>query len=197
MNTLASCADDGEPREHTRKQGKVIWLYGLSGAGKTTLAEALEKKLQSDGYPTVLLDGDNLRSGLNKDLGFGDRDREENIRRVSEVAKLFASSGVIAICSLITPLRAHRARVRETISGQDLIEVYVAASYEVCARRDTKGLYSKAALGLIVNFTGKDSAFEAPFAGEVSIIVPTEVESAAESSARLYLYVKANLGDVA
>ncbi len=94
-------------------------------------------------------------------------------------------------------LRVHRARVRETISGQDLIEVYVAAPYEVCARRDTKGLYSKAALGLIVNFTGKDSAFEAPFAGEVSIIVPTEVESAAESSARLYLYVKANLGDVA
>ncbi len=197
MNTLVSCVHVGKPKEQTRKQGKVIWLYGLSGAGKTTLAEALGEKLQRDGYPTVLLDGDSLRSGLNKDLGFGDRDREENIRRVSEVAKLFVSSGVIAICSLITPLRAHRAMVRETISGQDLIEVYVAASYEVCARRDTKGLYSKAALGLIVHFTGRDSAFEVPVAGEVSIIVPTEVESPAESSARLYLYVKANLGDVA
>jgi adenylylsulfate kinase len=173
--------------------GKVIWLYGLSGAGKSTLAIALERRLAAEHYSTQLLDGDTLRLGLNRDLGFSDKDRSENIRRVAEVAKLFAQAGNIVICSFITPLRAHRALARAIISPADLIEVHIAASYAVCAQRDPKGLYAKAAAGNLPGFTGRDSAFEPPASDEASLILDTEQSTPAESLAQLHAFVAAQL----
>ena len=167
MNTLASCADDGEPREQTRKQGKVIWLYGLSGAGKTTLAEALEKKLQSDGYPTVLLDGDNLRSGLNKDLGFTRADRAENVRRVGQVAHLMADAGLVVIVALVSPFAEDRDSVRELFDKGKFAEVWVKTPIEVCTDRDPKGLYKKAADGSLPNLSGVGQEYEPPAHAEL------------------------------
>ena len=172
-----------------RLSGKVIWLYGLSGAGKSTLGEALERQLRAENYVTQILDGDVLRRGLNRDLGFSEKDRTENIRRAAELAKLFAHAGVVTICSFITPLRAHRALAREIISPPDLIEVYVEASYATCAQRDPKGLYVRAAAGQITSFTGRDSAFEPPIAGEASLVLSTENATPAASLATLHAFV--------
>jgi adenylylsulfate kinase len=144
------------------QRGRVIWLYGLSGSGKSTLAIALERRLHAEGFATQLLDGDNVRTGLNRGLGFSDADRTENIRRIAEVAKLHAHAGLVTLCSFITPLRAHRALAREIIGADDLLEVYVKASFATCAARDPKGLYAKAAAGGVGQFTGKDSSFEEP-----------------------------------
>lgn len=176
-----------------QQPGKVIWLYGLSGAGKSTLAVSLERQLAAENYVTHLLDGDNVRLGLNRDLGFTDKDRSENIRRVAETAKLFAQAGIVVICSFITPLRSHRALAREIISPADLIEVYIAASYAVCAQRDPKGLYAKAAAGNLPGFTGRDSAFESPAPNEVSLVLGTETNSPAESLVQLHTFVAAQL----
>lgn len=175
------------------QHGKVIWLYGLSGAGKSTLAVALERQLAAENYVTQLLDGDTLRLGLNRDLGFVDTDRAENIRRVAEVAKLFAHAGIVTICSFITPLRAHRALAREIISPADLIEVHIAASYAACARRDPKGLYAKAAAGNLPGFTGRDSAFEPPTPAEPTLILGTETSTPEESLLQLHTFVAARL----
>ena len=172
-----------------RASGKVIWLYGLSGAGKSTLGEALEHRLREENYLTQILDGDVLRRGLNRDLGFSEKDRTENIRRAAELAKLFSSAGVITICSFITPLRAHRALARDIISTQELIEVYIDASYATCAQRDPKGLYARAAAGQLTSFTGRDSAFERPLAGETSLVLSTEDRTPAASLATLYGFV--------
>lgn len=144
------------------QSGTVIWMSGLSGSGKSTLACKLERILQEEGRFVKLLDGDNVRTGLNNNLGFSDEDRRENIRRVAEVAKLLADSAVIVIASFITPSNALRSLAREIIGDDDLLEVYVKASYETCAQRDPKGLYAKVAAGEIKHFTGKDSAFELP-----------------------------------
>ncbi|MBC7366885.1 MAG: adenylyl-sulfate kinase [Undibacterium sp.] len=182
---------DKERRLH--QPGKVIWLYGLSGAGKSTLAVALEHRLAAENYVIQLLDGDSLRLGLNRDLGFGDKDRSENIRRVAEVAKLFAHAGIVTICSFITPFRAHRALAREIISPADLIEVHIAASYAVCAQRDPKGLYAKAAAGNLLGFTGRDSAFEPPTAAETTLILRTETSTPEESLLQLHTHVIAHL----
>jgi adenylylsulfate kinase len=150
-------------KEHVLGQrGRVIWLYGLSGSGKSTLAHALERALNEQGRATVLLDGDNLRTGLNSGLGFTEDDRRENIRRVAEVAKLFAQAGVITICSFICPYRSLRALARQIVGPDDFLETYVHASFESCAQRDPKGLYRKAAEGKVAHFTGRDSVFEAP-----------------------------------
>lgn len=176
-----------------QQPGKVIWLYGLSGAGKSTLAVALERQLAAENYVTHLLDGDNLRLGLNRDLGFTDKDRAENIRRVAEVAKLFAHAGIVTICSFITPLRTHRALAREIISPADLIDVHIAASYAACARRDPKGLYAKAAAGNLPGFTGRDSTFEPPADGEASLILGTETSTPEESLRQLHTFVAAEL----
>ena len=126
-----------------KQRGRVIWLYGLSGSGKSTLAIALERRLYAEGFTTHLLDGDNVRSGLNRDLGFTDADRAENIRRIAEVAKLFVQAGVVVIAAFITPQRAHRQLARTIIGADDFSEVYVAASFDTCAARDPKGLYAK------------------------------------------------------
>ncbi len=172
-----------------RLAGKVIWLYGLSGSGKSTLGEALERKLRAENYVTQILDGDVLRRGLNRDLGFSEKDRSENIRRAAELAKLFTHAGVVTICSFITPLRAHRALAREIISAQDLIEVYINASYATCALRDPKGLYARAAAGQLTSFTGRDSAFEPPIAREASLVLSTENTTPADSLATLHTFV--------
>jgi len=144
----------------------VIWLCGLSGSGKSTIANATERILHQQGRATVILDGDNIRSGLNSNLGFSDDDRLENVRRIAEVAKLFSSQGLITIVSAITP-RGELRDVARGILGKDFFEVYVRASFEACAARDVKGLYAKAAKGEIANFTGKDSSFEEPMQADL------------------------------
>ncbi|MFV1996042.1 MAG: adenylyl-sulfate kinase [Verrucomicrobiales bacterium] len=145
-----------------RQRGCVLWLYGLSGSGKSTLANALERRLHAQGVFTQILDGDNIRSGLNGGLGFSDEDRRENIRRVAEVAKLFRDAGVVTIASFITPTRSLRALARDIVGAADFREIYVKCSFERCAQRDVKGLYAKAAAGGVERFTGVDSGFEEP-----------------------------------
>lgn len=173
-----------------KQRARAIWLYGLSGSGKSTLAVALERRLFAEGFTTHLLDGDNVRTGLNKGLGFTDADRAENIRRVAEVAKLFVQAGVVPICSFITPSRALRESARELIGAEDFFDVYVKASFEACARRDPKGLYAKAGAGAVKQFTGKDSSFEEPEVGAVSLTIDTEAESPEASLERLYAAVR-------
>jgi len=165
------------------QRGVVIWLYGLSGSGKSTLAHRLERHLHGNGRFTQILDGDNVRTGLNSGLGFSDDDRRENIRRVAEVARLFVSSGVVTICSFITPTKKLRSLARQVIGEDDFVEVYVKCSFEQCAKRDVKGLYAKAGAGKVKNFTGRDSAFEEP--DEAALILDTEAEPEAESLQRL------------
>lgn len=148
------------------QRGLVIWLCGLSGSGKSTIANATERVLHQQGRATVILDGDNMRAGLNANLGFTDDDRLENIRRIAEVAKLFAAQGLITLVSAITP-RGELRDVARGILGEDFFEVYVKASFEACAQRDVKGLYAKAARGEIQNFTGKDSSFEEPMQADL------------------------------
>lgn len=161
------------------QHGLVIWLYGLSGSGKSTIANAVERVLHQQGKFTVILDGDNLRTGLNANLGFSDEDRLENIRRITETAKLLVSQGIITLVSAITPKGELRDLARGLL-GRDLFEVYVRASYETCEKRDVKGLYAKAAKGEIQHFTGKDGSFEPPVAPDLVIDTETTtVEDAA------------------
>ncbi len=147
----------------------VLWLTGLSGAGKSTVANLVERRLHALGRHTYVLDGDNLRHGLNRDLGFSESDRAENVRRASEVAALFADAGLIVIASLISPYRAERARARERVPEGEFIEVFVDASVGECRRRDPKGLYKKADAGLLRGFTGVDTPYEAPGAPELHL----------------------------
>ncbi|CAN5483942.1 adenylyl-sulfate kinase [soil metagenome] len=162
---------------------RVIWLYGLSGSGKSTLADALERRLRSEGRITFILDGDRLRTGLNRDLGFSHEDRAENIRRVAEVARLFVEAGVIVISAFITPSEQLRGSIRSIVGQDDLIEVYVRCSFEKCQERDVKGLYAKAAAGQIPDFTGRDSMFEEP--ADPQLIIDTENAALDDSLATL------------
>lgn len=171
------------------QRGHVFWFYGLSGSGKSTLAYAVEKQLFASGHFVQLLDGDNIRTGLNSNLGFSDDDRLENIRRISEVSKLFAQSGVITLVSFITPKIALREMAKSIIGESDFTEIYVEASFETCAERDVKGLYAKAKAGEIKQFTGKDSAFEPP-EDESVIKVNTESKTIEECSSTLYQAVE-------
>lgn len=148
---------------------RIIWFTGLSGAGKSTISNILDQKLYALGNHTMLLDGDNLRHGLNRDLGFTEADRVENIRRVGEVAKLMVDSGLIVICSFISPYRAERDMVRSLVAEGDFIEVFVNTPIEECMRRDPKGLYTKAKEGKIKNFTGIDAPYEAPERPEIRL----------------------------
>lgn len=151
-----------EKEEFLQQKGKVIWLTGLSGAGKTTIAKLLEEELFSRGYLTQILDGDNIRSGINNNLGFSESDRYENIRRISEVSKLFVNCGVIAINCFISPTEEIRDMARKIIGKPDFIEIYINAPLQVCEQRDTKGLYARARRGEIKDFTGITSPFETP-----------------------------------
>jgi adenylylsulfate kinase len=176
MNDLFSTTP---PKNSLLKQrGIVVWLLGLSGAGKSTLATLLEKELTEKGYFSVMLDGDNLRSGINKNLSFNSEDRAENIRRAAEIAKLLVSNNIITICSFITPLQAHRDLAREII-GEDYFEVFVDCPLEVCEQRDVKGLYKKARREGIANFTGISSSFEPSASSE--LILTTAQQSPQES----------------
>ena len=159
------------------QRGQVLWFYGLSGSGKSTIAVALERELHAAGRFVKVLDGDNVRSGLNKNLGFSDADRSENIRRFAEVAKLFADAGAIVLVSVITPKAELRTLAREVL-GDDLTLAYVKASFETCQQRDPKGLYAKVAAGQVKQFTGKDSGFEEPSAdrGDTDTIIDTEAQ---------------------
>lgn len=147
----------------------VIWLTGLSGAGKSTLGTQLEQHLYHLGIHTYFLDGDNLRKGLNADLGFVDRDRQENIRRVGEVAKILIDAGIVTIVALIAPFQEDRQMVRELTEVGEFIEVYVKCPFEVCAKRDTKGLYKQVRDGAIRNFTGYDSPYEEPIHPDIVV----------------------------
>ncbi|AWY43352.1 sulfate adenylyltransferase subunit CysN [Pseudomonas putida] len=150
-------------------KGKVIWFTGLSGSGKSTLANALEVELHAKGYRTYLLDGDNVRQGLNKDLGFTDADRVENIRRIAEVAKLMMDAGMVVMTAFISPFRRERQMARELIGEENFVEVYVSTPLEVCEQRDVKGLYKKARSGQLPNLSGVGSPYEAPLAADIEL----------------------------
>ncbi|SDK21578.1 adenylyl-sulfate kinase [Pseudomonas indica] len=152
-----------------QQKAVVVWFTGLSGSGKSTIANRLEKLLHSRGRHTYLLDGDNVRHGLNKDLGFTDKDRIENVRRVAEVARLMADAGLIVLVSLISPFRSERQLARELMANGEFIEVFVDTPIEECARRDPKGLYKKAMRGELRNFTGISSPYEPPEHPEVHL----------------------------
>ena len=147
---------------YLKQHAKVIWLTGLSGSGKTTLASLLEKRLFELNYFCQILDGDNVSSGINKNLKFTEEDRIENIRRIAEVSKLFMNCGIILICAFISPTREIREMAKEIIGENDFLEIYVNTPLEICEQRDPKGLYKKARAGLIPNFTGISAPFEAP-----------------------------------
>jgi adenylylsulfate kinase len=169
-------------------KGCTIWMTGLSGSGKSTLAVALEKQLWDRGVRSYVLDGDNIRHGLNKDLGFSPADRTENIRRIGEVAKLFTEAGVVNVTAFISPYRADRDSVRALVPDGDFLEVLVDCPVEVCERRDTKGLYKKARAGEIPEFTGISAPYEAPLTPE--IVVHTDRESEEESLAHIVQYLE-------
>lgn len=162
----------------------VLWMVGLSGSGKSTLARAIERKLHAEGYLTQLLDGDNLRSGLNNNLGFSEADRAENLRRSAETAKLFLNGGIITVCSFISPTAEVRAQAKAIIGQDDFLELSVKCSFEACAARDVKGLYKKALNGEIKNFTGLDAPFEVP--EKPWLEVDTEKESLEECLEKIY-----------
>jgi adenylylsulfate kinase len=165
---------DAAAGENPVRIGPVVWLYGLSGAGKTTLAESLARHLALEAVPTQILDGDALRRGLCSDLGYDEASRRENIRRAAEVAKLFAQSGRVVLAAFVCPLRQMRETARKIVGAEHFLEVYVRASYETCARRDVKGLYASAETGALRHFTGRDATFEEPLPGPEVLVVNTE-----------------------
>lgn len=164
-----------------QQQPVVLWFTGLSGSGKSTVANAVESKLLSLGKHSYLLDGDNVRHGLNKDLGFSNTDRIENIRRIGEVAKLFVDSGAIVLTAFISPFVSDRQQARELLAEKQFLEVFIDTPLEICEQRDPKGLYKKARTGEIKNFTGIDSDYEAPVNPEIHIkTADKSVEGCAE-----------------
>ena len=173
MNNIHPVFDKIIPREEKEERLKqkstVLWFTGLSGSGKTTLAEALERKLFNQGFLTQVLDGDNIRSGINNNLSFTEEDRTENIRRIAEVSKLFINCGVITLCSFVSPTDKIRNVVSEIVGEEDFFEIYVSTPIEVCEERDIKGLYAKARAGEIKDFTGISAPFEAPKNPKITI----------------------------
>jgi len=159
-----------DKEELLNQRGIVIWLTGLSGSGKTTIANHLERRLNSEGIITKLLDGDNIRTGVGNNLGFSTEDRAENIRRIAEVAKLFMNTGIVTICSFISPTKEIRAKARAIIGTADFHEVYINTPLEICEKRDVKGLYQKARAGEITNFTGIGAPYENPDNDYIEIV---------------------------
>ncbi|MEJ6685947.1 MAG: adenylyl-sulfate kinase [Crocinitomicaceae bacterium] len=182
-------------RSHYEKRNKhsglALWFTGLSGSGKSTLANALHKKLFDEGMSSVVLDGDNTRLGINKDLTFSNEDRIENIRRVAEITKLFVQTGHVVITAFISPFKANRTAAKEIISDNDFIEVFIDSSIEKCEERDVKGLYRKARAGEIKDFTGISSPYETP--KNADIILNTNDLSISESIELLFKQLKLKL----
>ncbi len=170
------------------QSSKVFWFTGLSGSGKSTIAEHFEKKLFSEGYFTQVLDGDNIRSGINSDLGFNMEDRQENIRRISEIGKLYLNNGVISLVSFISPTIAAREKAKSIIGADDFVEVFINTPLEICENRDVKGLYKKARAGEIRNFSGISSPYEAPENPAIEII--TTSQSVAECVDKLFNFAQ-------
>ena len=170
----------------------VIWFSGLSGSGKSTLANLLEKKLFAEGFHTYVLDGDNIRLGLNKDLGFDQTSRNENIRRIAEVCKLFLDSGLIVIAAFITPKKNDR-RIIQSVLNDEYIEIFVDTPLEICENRDVKGLYEKARNGEISNFTGVSCEFENPVSPDLHI--KTDLEDVEESIGRIFQYIHGRINE--
>ena len=173
-----------------KQQGKVIWFTGLSGSGKTTIAIALENELNKKGLLTQILDGDNIRTGINNNLGFSDADRTENVRRIAEVTKLFVNCGVITICCFVSPTEDIRTIARNIIGKNDFVEVFVNTPLEICEKRDVKGLYAKARKGEIKDFTGITAPFEAP--ANPTIEVKTNELSVEDSVKKILEKLKVN-----
>lgn len=181
-------AVDRAAREaHLKQRGVTIWLTGLSGSGKSTVAVAVEKMLMDRGHLAYVLDGDNIRHGLNSNLGFSPEDRTENIRRIGEVAKLFTDAGVIVLTSFISPYRADRDAVRSKMQPGDFVEVYVSADVATCEGRDVKGLYAKARAGQIPEFTGISAPYEAPEKPE--LVLDTAKQTIEESAGKLIQFL--------
>ena len=180
---------DYEKRNQHR--GVVLWLVGLSGSGKSTIANGLQTKLFENGFNAIVLDGDNTRLGINKDLGFSNEDRNENIRRVAEISKLFVETGHIVINAFISPFERNRIQARNIISDTDFLEVYIDSSILACEKRDIKGLYKKARAGEISDFTGISSPFEAP--KNPDILVNTDDQTPDESIDFLFEQLKSKL----
>ncbi len=174
-------------RQKNQKSG-VIWLTGLSGAGKSTIAMGLDKQLTDEGYHSYVLDGDIVRAGLSRDLDFSDESRHENVRRIGELARLFADAGILVLVALISPFHKDRKTARSIMPAGDFIEVYIKASFKTCQERDPKHIYSEAQKGKVEHFTGMDSSYEEPKAAEV--VLNTERETPEESIHRLYDYLK-------
>ncbi|MDX2070444.1 MAG: adenylyl-sulfate kinase [Haliscomenobacter sp.] len=177
-----------EREEHLQQRSKVLWLTGLSGSGKSTVAKYLERALFAEGYLPQVLDGDNIRFGINSNLSFSPEDRLENIRRIAEISKLYLHSGIICINSFISPTREMRDLARSIVGSEDFIEIYINAPIEVCEARDVKGLYQKARAGLIKGFTGIDDPYEAPENPELEI--RTDQMSIEESVRRIVEYLR-------
>ncbi len=177
-----------EREEMLGQKGVTVWFTGLSGSGKSTVAVAVEAALRDQGRLTYILDGDNIRQGLNSNLGFSPDDRSENIRRIGEVARLFTDAGVIVLTAFISPYREDRDQVREIMAGGDFLEVHVSADVETCEKRDVKGLYKKARAGEIPNFTGISAPYEAPEKPE--LVMDTAAQSVAESVAQLLGFLR-------
>ena len=168
----------------------VLWFTGLSGSGKSTLAHALEEKLFQKGCRTFVLDGDNVRHGLNSNLDFSEAGRTENIRRISEVSKLMLESGLIVMTAFISPINKDRIEARKLISNDDFIEIYCKASLETCEKRDVKGLYKRARAGEITNYTGIDSPYEVP--ENPDLIIDTDNQSLEESASTIFSFLESN-----
>lgn len=156
-------------RMHKKHDSFVLWFTGLSGSGKSSVADRVEQLLIEQGIHTYLLDGDNVRGGLNKGLGFSEADRHENLRRIAEVAKLFIDAGLVLLCAFISPLEKDRQMVKEIIGAENFIEIFINTPLEECEKRDKKGLYKKARAGEIKNFTGIDSPYEEPRSPDIEI----------------------------
>ena len=169
------------------QRGRVLWFTGLSGSGKSTIAARLERLLHAENFVVKVLDGDNIRAGINNNLGFSAADRLENIRRIAEVAKLFVDAGIVVICSFVSPTRAIRQQAETIVGGEDFVEIFVDTPLELCEARDVKGLYGKARRGEIKNFTGIDAPYEAPL--QPALQLKTADQSVLESAAETLRHV--------
>jgi adenylylsulfate kinase len=175
------------------QRGMCIWMTGLSGSGKTTIGNALARMLHEAGHLTQVLDGDIIRQGICRDLGFSEDDRAENIRRTAEVSRLFVHAGIITICCFISPTKALRRMAKEIIGAEDFLEIFINTPFEVCEQRDVKGLYRKARAGAIKDFTGLDAPFEAP---DVDFVDITTVGNTAEGCAVKILHAISRRGPI-